>query len=81
MSSLKISGTIHRSSQRAEDRNRSMTRRYKSVENAFCRMYDFMIRNGYVGDVIEIFSADFGYQIGTIKMTLTGRIVTTIVKD
>lgn len=79
--SVKVSGTIHRASQRSEDRNRVMTRHYKSVANAFSRMYDFMVRNGYVGDVIEIYNTDFGYQIGTIKMTLKGRIVTSIIED
>lgn len=77
---VKVSGTIHRASQQDADRKRVMTRHYKSVANAFSRMYDFMIRNGYVGDVIEIYSTNFGYQIGTIKMTLKGRIVTTLIE-
>jgi hypothetical protein len=78
---VKISGTIVRASNSTNDCKRRMTRHYKSVANAFSRMYDFMVRNGYVGDVIEIYSTNFGYQIGTIKMTLKGRIETNIVKD
>lgn len=74
----KFQGVVHRASQQCEDRKRNLVRRYATVENAFSRMYDFMIRNGYVGDVIEISSIDFGYQVGTIKMNVKGRISTNL---
>ena len=76
-SSRKFQGIIHRASQQSDDRKRNLVRHYATIENAFSRMYDFMIRNGYVGDVIEICSTDFGYQVGTIKMSVKGRISTT----
>lgn len=74
----KFQGIVHRASQQSEDRKRNLVRHYATVENAFSRMYDFMIRNGYVGDVIEICSSNFGYQVGTIKMNVKGKISTTI---
>ena len=69
-----IVGIVHRCSQRAEDRTRNLTRRYSSMENAFTRMTNFMLQNGYVGDVCEIVHYNTGLQLGTIKMTATGHI-------
>lgn len=69
-----IVGIVHRSSQHAADRNRNLTRRYSSVQNAFMRMTSFMIENGYVGDVCEIVHYGSGLQLGTIKMTATGHL-------
>lgn len=69
-----IAGIVHRSSQHSADRNRNLTRRYSSVQNAFMRMTSFMIENGYVGDVCEIVHHSSGLQLGTIKMTATGHL-------
>ena len=69
-----IVGIVHRSSKRGEDRTRNLTRRYSTVASAFMRMTHFMVINGYVGDVAEIAQHTSGMQLGTIKMTATGRI-------
>jgi len=71
-----IVGIVHRSSQRGEDRTRNLTRRYSTVASAFMRMTHFMVINGYVGDVAEIAHHTSGMQLGTIKMTATGRLKT-----
>ena len=71
-----IVGIVHRCSQRSEDRTRNLTRRYSSVASAFMRMTQFMVMNGYVGDVAEIAHHTSGMQLGTIKMTATGRLKT-----
>ena len=69
-----IVGIVHRCSQHAEDRTRNLTRRYSSMENAFTRMTNFMLQNGYVGVVREIVHHNTWLQLGTIKMTATGHI-------
>lgn len=69
-----ICGIVHRNSQHAQDRHRNLTRRYSSVANAFMRMTSFMVQDGYVGDVCEIVHHTSGLQLGTIKVTATGRI-------
>lgn len=70
----RICGIVHRSSQRAQDRNSNLTRRYSTVANAFTRMTTFMLTDGYVGDVCEIVHHASGMQLGTIKVTATGHI-------
>ena len=72
-----IVGIVHRASQHSGDRHRNLTRRYSSVAAAFMRMTQFMVMNGYVGDVIEIAHYTSGMQLGTIKMTVTGRLKTS----
>lgn len=69
-----IVGIVHRNSQHSQDRYRNLTRRYSSVANAFMRMTNFMVQDGYVGDVCEIVHNNSGLQLGTIKVTATGRI-------
>ena len=69
-----VVGIVHRCSQHAEDRTRNLTRRYSSMENAFTRMTNFMLQNGYVGVVREIVHHNTWLQLGTIKMTATGHI-------
>jgi len=69
-----VVGIVHRSSQRAEDRTRNLTRRYSTVANAFMRMTSFMVQDGYVGDVCEIVHHTTGLQLGTIKVTATGHL-------
>lgn len=71
-----IVGIVHRHSQHGEDRKRNLTRRYSSVASAFMRMTQFMVMNGHVGDVIEIAHHTSGMQLGTIKMTASGRLKT-----
>lgn len=69
-----IAGIVHRASQHAEDRNRNLTRRYSSVENAFMRMSTFMLMYGFVGDVCEIVHNTSGLQLGTLKVTAKGTV-------
>lgn len=69
-----VAATIHRASQHSEDRDRRMTRKYSKVANAFNRMLGFMAMNGYVGDVCEIYHTLSGMQLGTIKISATGRL-------
>ena len=71
-----IVGIVHRCNQHGEDRTRNLTRRYSTVASAFMRMTHFMVINGYVGDVAEIAHHTSGMQLGTIKMTATGRLKT-----
>lgn len=69
-----VAATIHRASQHSEDRDRRMTRKYSKVANAFNRMLGFMALSGYVGDVCEIYHVTSGMQLGTIKVSATGRL-------
>lgn len=69
-----IVGIVHRHSQHGSDRHRNLTRRYSSVAAAFMRMTQFMVINGYVGDVVEIAHHTSGMQLGTIKMTAAGNL-------
>lgn len=70
----KFVGTIHRKSQQSSDRARNLTRRYSTLDNAVSRMTEFFIRNGYVGDVCELYHADTGKQLGTIRMSANGTL-------
>lgn len=72
----KFVGTIHRNSQQSSDRARNLTRRYSTLDNAASRMTEFFIRNGYVGDVCELYHADTGKQLGTIRMSAKGTLIT-----
>lgn len=76
-----IIGVIHRSSQRSEDRTKNLTRRYSETDNAFIGLTKFMLKYGYVGDVCEVYHAVTHLQIGTIKMTSKGKLVTKKIYD
>lgn len=73
---LPIRGEIHRSSQNWRDRNRRLTRRYSCIDNAIGWLTRWMFQNGKVGDIAVISHSVTGLEIGTIKMTLKGRIIT-----
>lgn len=73
---LPIRGEIHRVSQQLSDRNKRLTRRYSCVDNAVAWMNKWMFQHGKVGDLVVIYHGLTGLEIGTIKMTLKGRIVT-----
>ena len=73
---LLILGEIHRSSQRWSDKNRRLTRRYSCTDNAIAWLTRWMYQYGKVGDMAVISHSVTGLEIGTIKMTLKGRIIT-----
>ena len=72
-----FAGHILRSSQRMEDRRRNLNRCYKTLDKAMEGLTRFMLRYGYVGAVCEVYHRLTGMQLGTIKMTLSGRLVST----
>lgn len=67
-------GVIHRAAQQTSDRKRMLTRRYASLDNAVIRLTEFMVRDGYVGDVCELYHKVTGRQLGTIKITAKGHL-------
>lgn len=67
-------GVIHRAAQQMSDRKRMLTRRYASLDNAVIRLTEFMVRDGYVGDVCELYHHITGRQLGTIKITAKGHL-------
>ena len=67
-------GVVHRAAQQISDRRRNLTRRYASLDNAVIRLTEFMVRDGYVGDVCELYHRVTGRQLGTIKVTANGRL-------
>lgn len=78
---LPIRGEIHRASQNWRDRNRRLTRRYSCIDNAIGWLTRWMYQNGKVGDMAVIYHSVTGLEIGTIKMTLKGRIVAKYIFD
>lgn len=67
-------GVVHRAAQQMSDRKRNLTRRYATLDNAVVRLTEFMVRNGYVGDVCELYHHTTGRQLGTIKITAKGHL-------
>ena len=65
-------GVVHRAAQQTSDRTRVLTRRYVSLDNAVIRLTEFMVRDGYVGDVCELYHHGTGRQLGTIKISAKG---------
>ena len=51
------------------------TRLYARIETAIRRCTEYLIIEGEVGDVIEFVLRKNGYQVGTIRMAATGRMV------
>lgn len=78
---LPIRGEIHRASQNWRDRNRRLTRRYSCIDNALGWLTRWMYQNGKVGDMAVIYHSVTGLEIGTIKMTLKGRIIAKYIFD
>ena len=70
-------GVVHRAAQQTSDRTRNLTRRYATLDNAVVRLTEFMVRNGYVGDVCELYHRITGRQLGTIKITAKGYLKVT----
>lgn len=70
-------GVVHRAAQQMSDRKRNLTRRYASLDNAVVRLTEFMVRDGYIGDVCELYHHVTGRQLGTIKVTAKGHLKTT----
>lgn len=70
-------GVVHRAAQQTSDRKRNLTRRYATLDNAVVRLTEFMVRDGYVGDVCELYHHVTGRQLGTIKITAKGRLKVT----
>lgn len=70
-------GVVHRAAQQMSDRKRNLTRRYATLDNAVVRLTEFMVRNGYVGDVCELYHHITGRQLGTIKITAKGHLKVT----
>lgn len=50
------------------------TRFFVRISTAFPRMLQLLMENGYQGDVVEFASTEFGYQIGTVKLTANGAV-------
>lgn len=67
-------GVVHRAAQQTSDRKRNLTRRYATLDNAVVRLTEFMVRNGYAGDVCELYHHITGRQLGTIKITAKGHL-------
>jgi len=70
-------GVVHRAAQQISDRRRNLTRRYVTLDNAVVRLTEFMVRDGYVGDVCELYHHVTGRQLGTIKITAKGHLKAT----
>lgn len=70
-------GVAHRAAQQTSDRKRNLTRRYATLDNAVVRLTEFMVRDGYVGDVCELYHHVTGRQLGTIKITAKGHLKAT----
>lgn len=68
-------GEIHRKSQQYSDRKRNLLRHYSCLDNAVEKLTGFMLKHGKVGDVCEVHHKVTGMQLGTIKMTLQGRLL------
>jgi len=52
------------------------TRRYCYLDNAIVKTTRVLVRDGQVGDVIEISNAVSGMWCGTVKLKVSGRIDT-----
>lgn len=70
-------GVVHRAAQQTSDRRRNLTRRYATLDNAVVRLTEFMVRDGYVGDVCELYHHVTGRLLGTIKITAKGHLKVT----
>lgn len=76
-----IVGKITRKQLKAEDRSICLERKSVSHETAIPRLTQFMLQQGRVDDVCQVFHSVTGLEIGTIRMTATGRLVTDWIWD
>lgn len=78
---LNIHGIIFPVKMREVLRHQNFNRHYTDNKRAVECLTRWMLNYGQVGDVCEISNKLTGKQIGTIKMTLKGKLVTTFVWD
>lgn len=50
------------------------TRTYNRISTAIPRSVELAILEGQPGDVVEFSNANFGFQIATVKLSVTGKI-------
>lgn len=74
-----IVGVIHTSGK--FNPRSGLTRRYIKLENAIPALTRWMLLDGKVHDVCEIYHAITSLQIGTIKMTSRGKLITNFIWD
>ena len=55
-----------------------VTRHYTKVNNAIVKSIALLLEYGQPGDVAEISSSTFGYQLATVKIHVGGRFTITI---
>ena len=53
------------------------TRNYSTLRTAIIGSMQWMLRDGFVKDVVVVYDIQTGLEIGTIKMTALGKIVTS----
>lgn len=66
-----IAATLHRAS--GKSTVEIWVRRYSSVTRAITRGVELMLLEGEPGDVLEISSSNFGYQIATVKLRVNAQ--------
>ena len=76
-----ICGEIHRHSLKAEDHNKRHTRKYSTIDNCIVGMTRWMYLYGCVGDVCVIYHTVTGLEIGTMKMSAKGKLITDFIYD
>lgn len=57
------------------DRHRNLTRRYSALDNAVVGCIRFMMSNGHVGDTCELYHKFTGNQLGTVTLSVTGKLI------
>jgi hypothetical protein len=55
---------------------RRVRRRFLRIDNAIPRMTQLAMQEGRVGDVVEMFHAVSGKQLGTVKLSANGHLKT-----
>lgn len=53
---------------------RRVTRRYSKIDNAVPRLVQLAMKEGRVGDVVEVFHDITSLQLGTIRMKANGTL-------
>lgn len=70
--------------QRYQGRNHTPVGRkrcYLEPQNAAGGVTKLMMREGRVGEVAEVYHVITGLQIGTVKITASGRLITNFIWD
>lgn len=57
------------------------TRHYAKIDNALPRILKFMMQEGQVGDVCDVSHKVSGLTIGTVKLTLKGKLQINYIWD